>query len=122
MSAVQLILRRCYATKGPKSPERIVSSFSSIRSRLGKGEKIVEAPAQVLPVAAAVARRTSTPMAVRIRRIKANRDQVKAGLTASEEDTYGRLRNQTDDEKLNSPTLWAKTMHERRARIRGLKE
>jgi large subunit ribosomal protein L23 len=122
MSAVQLILRRCYATKSPKTPVSAISSISSIRSRLGKGEKIVESPAKVLPVAAAVARRTSTPMAVRIRRIKANRDQIKAGLTASEEDTYGRLRSQTNDEDFDSPTLWAKTMHERRARIRGLKE
>lgn len=67
-------------------------------------------------------------MAVRIRRIKANRDQLKKGLTPSEEDAYGRARNtsllknyylQPD---LESPTAWAKGMHERRSRIRGLQE
>lgn len=62
-------------------------------------------------------------MAVRIRRIKANRDQVKKNLTASEEDTYARLRNlYPAREDLDSPTLWGQALYERRSRIRGLEE
>ena len=62
-------------------------------------------------------------MAVRIRRIKSNRDQVKLGLTPSEEDTFGRLKTLKGPRRdLESPTLWGKTMHERKARIRGLEE
>lgn len=80
-------------------------------------------PPQIMTVAAAQARRSSTPMAVRIRRIKSNRDQVKAGLSASEEDTYGRLKTlKGPRQDLESPILWGKIMHERKARIRGLKE
>lgn len=80
-------------------------------------------PPQLMTVAAAQARRRSTPMAVRIRRIKSNRDQVKVGLSASEEDTYGRLKTLKGPRRdLESPTLWGQMMHERKARIRGLKE
>lgn len=100
------ILRRCYATKPPRNPSILPSEPAK--------------PPKVLPVAAAIARRGSTPVAVRIRRIKANRDQVKTGLTPSEEDSYGRLVNTTARNDLESPTLWAKTLHERRSRIRGL--
>jgi large subunit ribosomal protein L23 len=62
-------------------------------------------------------------MAVRIRRIKSNQDQIKPGLTPSEEDTYGRLKTLKGPRRdLESPTLWGKMMHERKARIRGLAE
>lgn len=112
MSGVRC-LRRLYSTKGKSPPFNAPSTTD---------EGAIAASNSILPVAAAAARRSSTPMAVRLRRIKANRDQLKAGLTASEEDTFGRLRNTTAGSGLTYPTNWALKMHERRSRIRGLKE
>ena len=121
------ILRRGYATKRPK-PTTKALAFQSKRAPLPDTaqEPTPNAsanPPVLMQEAAAFARRASTPMAVRIRRIKANRDQVKTSLTASEEDTYARLRNiHPEREDLDTPHVWGTALYERRSRIRGLEE
>ncbi|KAG8833153.1 hypothetical protein FRC17_011224 [Serendipita sp. 399] len=118
------LFRRCYATKPPGAPSK--QAAKSLGKTKPKPKPSADVSAQqridILPQGAGMARRASTPIAVRIRRIKSNRDQVKLGLTASEEDTYGRLTNTTHKHDLENPTIWARDMYERRSRIRGLKQ
>ena len=77
------------------------------------------APFKSLNIPAALARQRSTPQSVRLRRIKANRDQLKTGLTTSEQDRWLRL-SLTGQNKMNIDE-WTRRLYERRSRIRGLK-
>lgn len=127
------LLRRKFTARPPKAFYSSGPLFSSTSSPPTDStndsfqESNLEKPGgqqnQLMSVAAAVARRSSTPVAVRLRRIKSNRDQVKPTLlTASEEETYGRLINTTHSKELPNPIEWAKELHDRRSRIRGLQE
>jgi large subunit ribosomal protein L23 len=125
-SLVRSLLRQKFAARPTRAFTTSASRFSTFQDstdgsfQASSPEKPEVPKHELMAVAAAVARRSSTPIAVRLRRIKANRDQVQAPLlTASEEEAYGRLRN-TTAENLGNPIEWAKSMHDRRSRIRGL--
>ena len=140
MSATRF-LRRMYATKvTEQSLESVASvpvaqsmSVSKVSSADAKAESessstsgaaapsppVTPTPFKPLNIPAALARQRSTPQSVRLRRIKANRDQLKTGLTTSEQDRWLRL-SITGQNKMNIDE-WTGRLYERRSRIRGLK-
>ena len=138
MSATRC-LRRMYATKATEQSLKAVASVPIAQSKTvsnvlladsnAESSGISEAtapsslaaptPYKPLNVPAALARQRSTPQSVRLRRIKANRDQLKTGLTTSEQDRWLRL-SLTGQNKMNIDE-WTRRLYERRSRIRGLK-
>jgi len=138
MSAARCV-RRMYATKTTKQSLKAVASVSVAQSKTvpkvysadSKAESsgpsgattssplATPTPFKPLNIPAALARQRSTPQSVRLRRIKANRDQLKTGLTTSEQDRWLRL-SLTGQNKMNVDE-WTRRLYERRSRIRGFK-
>jgi large subunit ribosomal protein L23 len=132
-------LRRLYASKATDQSLKAVANVPIAQSKRvskvpltdskAESSSTAEAAASSSPAAptpfkplnipAALARQRSTPQAVRLRRIKANRDQLKTGLTTSEQDRWLRL-SLTGQNKINIDE-WTRRLYERRSRIRGLK-
>jgi large subunit ribosomal protein L23 len=131
-------LRRMYATKVTEQSLKAVASVAIAQSKnvskvpmansKSKNSGTPEAapssspaaptPFNPLNIPAALARQRSTPQSVRLRRIKANRDQLKTGLTTSEQDRWLRL-SLTGQNTMNIDE-WTRSLYERRSRIRGL--
>ncbi|KAG6837347.1 hypothetical protein H0H93_010949 [Arthromyces matolae] len=89
-------------------------------------------PPTGLPEAARIARTTSTPLAVRLRRRKkfgptavGTSDSTQGGLTPTELARYKRLRAQQKIKEIDgapiTATQWIERVNERRTRIRGFK-
>jgi large subunit ribosomal protein L23 len=132
-------LRRMYATKVTEQSLKAVASVPVAQSKSVLKDTSADAkaessntsgaaassppatptPFKPLNIPAAIARQRSTPQSVRLRRIKANRDQLKTGLTTSEQDRWLRL-SLTGQNKMNIDE-WTRRLYERRSRIRGLK-
>lgn len=109
----------------PVTHTKTVSKVDSNAESSGTSEATTSAslatpaPFKPLNIPAALARQRSTPQSVRLRRIKANKDQLKTGLTTSEQDRWLRL-SLTGQNKMNVDE-WTHRLYERRSRIRGLK-
>jgi len=107
-----------------KSVSKLSSADAKAESGGASGAAASASPATPTPfkplsIPAALARQRSTPQSVRLRRIKANRDQLKTGLTTSEQDRWLRL-SLTGQNKMNIDE-WTRRLYERRSRIRGLR-
>jgi large subunit ribosomal protein L23 len=138
MSAI-CALRRMYATKATEQSLKVVATVPIAQSETvlkvpstdskaehgstsdlaSSSSSAVPTPFKPLNIPAALARQRSTPQSVRLRRIKANRDQLKTGLTTSEQDRWLRL-SLTGQNKMNIDE-WTRRLYEQRSRIRGLK-